>query len=295
MTRLAILADIHGNLPALEAVQRDLEQFTLDGVIVAGDVVNWGPFSAQVMERVVDEHWAVIRGNNEYYLLEHQTPREPETWRHFTLPPWLKRQLAGHWHNVIAAWPDTLSLRYSHAPPIRVAHGSPQSNTDSIYLTTTEAELAPMLAGLVETTLIAGHTHLPMDRRTTGGWRLINPGSVGLPLDGTFPASYALLEARDGDWRATFRRVPYDNEPLFREFERQGFVEECGVVARLAVEEFRTGRLRVLPFLNWHKAACPSAPLTADLLPEFARANIWDYTPVGFHVNLENVNESGHG
>lgn len=285
MTRLAILADIHGNLPALEAVQRDLAQFALDHVLVAGDVVNWGPFSAQAMERVVNERWAVIRGNNEFYLLEHQTPREPEAWRHYTMPPWLKRQLAGRWHSTIAAWPDTLSLRYPDAPPIRVVHGSPRSNTESLYPTTTEAELGPMLAGLAERTLISGHTHLPMDRRGAG-WHLLNPGAVGLPLDGTFPASYMLLEARNGDWCATFRQAPYDLEPLFREFDRQGFVEECGVVAHLAIEEFRTGRLRVLPFLNWHQAHCPTEPLTAHLLPEFARANIWDYTPRGFHINL---------
>ncbi len=286
MTRLALLADIHGNLPALEALQRDLAQFTVEAVIVAGDVVNWGPFSAQVMERVVNEQWAVIRGNNEFYLLEYQTPREPEAWRHYTIPLWLKRQLAGRWHSVIAAWPDTLSLRFADAPPIRVVHGTPQGNSDPIYPTTPEAELTPLLAGLEERTLIAGHTHLPMDRRVNG-WRLLNPGSVGLPMDGTFPASYMLLEASDGDWQATFRQVPYDNEPLFHEFERQGFVEECGVVAHLAVEEFKTGRLRVLPFLSWHQATCPTAPLTADLLPEFARANIWDYTPRGFHVNLQ--------
>lgn len=285
MTRLAILADIHGNLPALEAVQRDLAQFAVDQVIVAGDVINWGPFSAPVMERVVNEQWAVIRGNNEFYLTEFQTPREPESWRHYTMPPWLKRQLAGRWHTLIAAWPDTLSLRYPDAPPIRVVHGSPRSNTESIYPTTTQAELAPMVADVAERVLISGHTHLPMDRRVAD-WRLLNPGAVGLPLDGTFPASYMLLEARSHEWHATFRQAPYDLERVFSEFERQNFVEECGVVAQLVIEEFKTGRLVVLPFLNWHAATCPTAPLTADLLPDFARANVWDYTPRGFHINL---------
>ena len=61
MTRLAVLADLHGNLPALEAVLQDLSQFRVDRVIVAGDVVNWGPFSAQVLERVTREGWAVVR------------------------------------------------------------------------------------------------------------------------------------------------------------------------------------------------------------------------------------------
>jgi predicted phosphodiesterase len=122
MTRLAILADIHGNLPALEAVLQDLSQFKMDHVIVAGDVINWGPFSAQVMERVTREGWAVIRGNNEFYVLDYNTPRAPSEWEEYSLLPWLHGQLNGHWRNVIAAWPD--------APPLRVVHGSPRSPWD---------------------------------------------------------------------------------------------------------------------------------------------------------------------
>jgi Icc-related predicted phosphoesterase len=126
MSKLAILADIHGNLPALEAVIRDIDaQGGVDQVVVAGDVVNWGPFSAAVMARVSREDWAVIRGNNEYYLLEYNTPRQPEHWKNFALLPWLYEQLEGNWHRLIATWPDELSLRYPDAPPIRVFHASP--------------------------------------------------------------------------------------------------------------------------------------------------------------------------
>ena len=71
MTQLAILSDIHGNLPALDAVLNDLAQFKVDQVVVAGDVINWGPFSAQVMERVTREGWPALRGNTEFYLLDY--------------------------------------------------------------------------------------------------------------------------------------------------------------------------------------------------------------------------------
>src|ERR1700720_3129900 len=100
MTRLAILADIHGNLPALEAVIADLARFAVDQVVVAGDVINWGPFSAQVTARIVEAGWAVIRGNNEFYLLDYQTPRAPAAWNdreQWPLLPWLRQQLAGRW------------------------------------------------------------------------------------------------------------------------------------------------------------------------------------------------------
>jgi predicted phosphodiesterase len=77
MTTLAILSDLHGNLPALEAVLAELAPLGVDQVIVAGDVINWGPFSAQVTARVIERGWAPIRGNNEFYLLDYSTPRAP--------------------------------------------------------------------------------------------------------------------------------------------------------------------------------------------------------------------------
>jgi len=65
MTKLTILSDIHANLPALEAVIEDLSQFKVDYVIVAGDVINLGPFTQQTVQRVIESKWAVIRGNLE--------------------------------------------------------------------------------------------------------------------------------------------------------------------------------------------------------------------------------------
>ncbi|MCW5852171.1 MAG: metallophosphoesterase family protein [Anaerolineae bacterium] len=286
MTTLALLADIHGNRPALEAVMADLAHFQVDQVVVAGDVINWGPFSAQVMARVTSEGWAVIRGNNEFYLLDYGTPRAPAAWsdtRQWPLLPWLKRQLQGRWENIVAAWPDTLSLRFPDAPPIRVVHGSARSAWESIFPGVTEAEAETLLAGIEETTVIAGHSHLSMDR-SVGRWHILNPGSVGVPLDGEFYARYMLLEGDEEGWHATPRRVPLDQTPVLQEFERQRFIEECGVIGRLVVDEFRTARLQVHPFLHWRSAQRPDAALSADLLTEFETVDPWDYMPPAYVV-----------
>lgn len=288
MTRLAVLADIHGNLPALEAVLQDLAQFHVDHVIAAGDVISFGPFPAQVLEHITQRGWAVIRGNAEFYLLDYGTPRAPAEWSdqaRFPLPGWLHRQLNGRWHNAIAAWPDALSLRFPDAPPVRVVHGSPRSATELMYPTSSDEELEAMLAEVQETTLIAGHTHLPMERQV-GRWHVLNPGSVGGPLDGEISASYMLLEGSSADWQATFRRVPFDLDPILREFERQEFVERCGVIGRLAVEDFKTARPIFLAFLRWHQACCPDTPLTDELLDKFAQVNLSDYLPAAYHINL---------
>jgi predicted phosphodiesterase len=105
MTRPAILSDVHGNLPALEAVRQDLSQFRANQLIVAGGLVNVGPFSAQVVERIVESGWVVIRGNGELFLLDHGTPRSPDRWNDptgFAMLPWLAHQVSDTWKQAIA-------------------------------------------------------------------------------------------------------------------------------------------------------------------------------------------------
>ena len=278
MSRFAVLADIHGNLPALEAVARDLEQFQVDQVVVAGDLINWGPYSEQVLDFVAEKGWAVIRGNHEFYLLDYGTLRAPVEWQdssQYAMLPWLLKQLAGKWQTVIAAWPDALSLRFPDAPPVRIVHGSPRSPWEPIYAHSSEEEMKDALL-VEEPVLVAAHTHLPMNRGI-GHVRVINPGSVGVPLDGIFGASYLVMDGVAERWKASFRRVPFNYEPLFREFERLRFVEECGLVGELAVAEFRTARPQISPFIVWREHNHPDAPLSAELLSEFYKVDSDDY------------------
>jgi predicted phosphodiesterase len=276
MTRLAVLADIHGNLPALDAALRDLAGRAVDDVVVAGDVINWGPFSREVLEVAHGSRWPVVRGNNEYYLLDWDTPRAPADWTLDAFPvlPWLHAQLGRDWQRVIAAWPDTLSLRYPDAPPLRVVHGSPRSAWEAIYPDGPDDELDQVLAGVEERYVVAGHSHLPMDRRA-GRWRIFNPGSVGLALDGTYDACYLLLDGDGDGWRPTFRRVASDRAAVLDAFERERFVERCGVVGQLIVEEFRTARIQLHAFVRWRQKRHPGRPVTWDLLNEFGDEERW--------------------
>jgi predicted phosphodiesterase len=288
VTKLAVLGDIHGNLPALEAVLADLDRFTVDEIVVAGDLINWGPFSAAVTERALAGGWAVIRGNNEFYLLDYDTPRAPAAWAdaaNYALLPWLRRQLAGPLHRRIAAWPDTLALRYPDAPTLRVVHGSPRRNDEGIFPDVTEDDLAAILGDIEEGTIVAAHTHLPLDR-AIGRWHLLNPGSVGVPLGGELVASYLLLEGDARGWRGHLRRVPFSNERVFREFDRTGFVAECGIIGELVVAEFRTARLQLHPFLGWRRSASPDAPFAPETLARFRAADPTPYLPAAYRVGM---------
>lgn len=281
MTRLAVLSDIHSNLPALEAVFADMAHFQIDQIVVAGDVVNGGPFSRQVMDFLADKHCAIIRGNNELYLTDWNTPRAPQHWGRFTLPPYTIGQLGDQWMNVICSWPDALSLRFRDAPSVRVVHGSPRSHFEAIFPISTDDEITTLLEGIEETTIIAAHSHLILDRQV-GHWHILNPGSVGNPLDGYPTGSYLLLDGDAQGWRGRLRRVTFDVGRVLAEFERTNFVEQCGVVGHLVVEEYRSHRLEVLPFLEWWRATCPDEPHSMALLEPYSRVNKRVYMPLAY-------------
>jgi predicted phosphodiesterase len=295
MTRLAVLADIHGNLPALQAIIKDMADFKVDHVIALGDNISWGPFSTQVMEEIANRNWAVIRGNHELYMLDYLTPRAPDNWRHYKLPRWLNETIPTYWKNVIAALPDALSLRYPDAPDVRVFHATPQSHWDGIFYTTPDNALCDMLGGIIETTVLCGHTHLALDR-TVGRWRILNPGSVGAPLDGYSGASYLLLDSNDDHWNPTFRRIEYDDSAIFTEFDRVNFVDSCGATARLIIEEFRLFRPIVYPFNRWRNEVHNGEPETLDMAEEFLQLDfesVWRYMPPEYVPNNENLTRRG--
>ena len=288
MTKLAILSDLHGNLPALEAVTTDLKQFDVDHVIVPGDVISFGPFSRQVAECVIQNRWSVIRGNNEFFLIDYKTPRALEEWNdpvQFAPTIWLNTQFEHNLRTIIGSWSDSLNLRFRDAPPIQVFHGTPQSPWEPIYWTMKDDQIEKHLVGTEAEFVICGHTHLPMDRQV-GKWRIFNPGSVGVPLDGIFSASYMILEGNDNGWTPTFRRVPFDYQTVFDEFERSSYNAQSRPIGKLVVEIYKQAR-PLMGFIRWQSKYRSNLPLTDELVDEFlATANWWEYSHPAYHLNL---------
>ncbi len=269
MTRLAVLADIHGNLPALQTVIDDMAQYAVDQVVVAGDSINWGPFSREVMEVIWERRWPVIRGNNELYLLDYETERAPAHWSRFTMPPYLHDQLGHGWVNFIAALPDTLQLRFRDAPPIRVCHGIPGDPWTAITPQSSVAQIRRWLRDISERAVIGAHSHIALERHADD-WLIFNPGSVGVPLDGEHSASYMILDGSENGWQlAAHRRLPIDVTPLLDEYERTNFVERCGVTAQLVIEEFRTARLQLAAYIEWKQKRHAGKEDSLKLLREF--------------------------
>ncbi len=265
MTRIALLADIHGNLPALDRVMDDMRQFTPDHVVVAGDMVNWGPFSAEVMQVVYENRWTMIRGNNEYYCINALAPRRPDSWAHFTMLEWLHEQL-NDWHHVIAGLPDDIVLMYADAPNVHLCHGIPDDCWTGIYPNEFDDDdrVHTLLANSRAKTIFCGHTHIPLDRMV-GAYHILNPGSVGVPLLGEAVSSYMILDGTSHGWHvAHHRTLPLDTSALQSVWQEKQFVERCGVAAQMVIEEFEQSRLVLHSFNTWMRALYPDEDATVE-------------------------------
>lgn len=288
--RLALLADIHGNLPALEAVMAELERLQPDYVIVNGDLINAVPFSAEVLETVMRTDWVVVRGNHEFYFLDFGTERalagsdDPARWGQLH---WLMERISPEQGAYLAMLPDDRTLYLPGTQPLRVTHGVPGRNRTGFYNEQPPAAMAADLGDVGERTLISAHTHVQVDRhvripahpmpdfhadphsnlRRRGGdsvngerhWHVVNPGSVGLPLGGDPRAQFALLEsvpesASAGGWAATHHRVAYDRRPALASYRASGMWDAGGVITQLFYWELVTAEPEIVAFYRWARA-----------------------------------------
>jgi predicted phosphodiesterase len=197
---LGILYDIHGNVPALDEVLRDAESAGVDRWLLGGDYGTPSPWPLETLARLRElpnARW--IRGNGERWLRE--PPRDrPEVMETYDL--------------FLGGLPDEeIDVLYALAAQAELdgvlyVHGSPLSDVDSFAAEPQKGE-ERLLNGLRDRTIVFGHSHLQFRRPGPEGTELINPGSVGMPLDGDRRAAWA-VRADDGEF--AFRRVEYDVE-----------------------------------------------------------------------------------
>jgi putative phosphoesterase len=240
--RLAVLADTHGNLPALEAVLADIERYDVDHIVVAGDLVG-GPKPVETVHllRTLDS-W-VIQGNSDINFVRYAVGKPPAEWRtslQWGLTRWGVRQLNTDTLDFIASLPEQRVVDLSNADAIRVVHGSPRDPAGSIYPDRDPATLDLALSQISEPALVCGHTHEPWMRERDGRLAL-NPGAVCGPLNGDTRAQYALLTWQDERWQVEHRAVPYDLSQIWTDFEESGLLEEGGALARSFLLSIETG------------------------------------------------------
>ena len=220
---LALLYDIHGNLPALEEVLKDAEAAGVEGYLLGGDFASWSPWPGETIERLrslPNSTW--IRGNGERWL------RDPPLDRPEVLEA-LKALDSGL--GTDEGWLYSIQAQYE-LDGVLYVHGSPLSDVDS-FPPDPGPDDERMLAGVRDRTVVFGHSHQQFKRPGPNGTTLVNPGSVGMPLDGDVRGAYAL---RHDDGEFEFRRVEYDNERVAQAWEELG-----GDFGKFAAQRTRKG------------------------------------------------------
>lgn len=203
--RVAALYDIHGNLPALEAVLDEIKELGIDRVLVGGDVVP-GPMVRETMDRLlaIDIPVQFIVGNCEVAVLQ-ETAGEPsavpEAYR--PIVRWTAQQLSPEYQRMMSGWPKTLSMEIGGVGEVLFCHGTPRDENECFTRETSEEQLSPIFADVSFPVVVCGHTHMQFDRMV-GRTRIVNAGSVGMPFGD--PDAYWLLLGPE----VQLRRTKYD-------------------------------------------------------------------------------------
>jgi putative phosphoesterase len=213
--RVAVLCDIHGNLPALRAVLDDLAREDVETVVVGGDAAA-GPLPVETIERLMalGEGALFVRGNADREIVEAYDSSgsgAAEGTARFAAA-----RISSSQRDFLDRFEATAAVDVDGLGEVLFCHGSPRSDTEIITTATTDERLREILAGVGQRVVVGGHTHRQFDRRVDG-WRIVNAGSVGLPYEGRGGAYWALLGPD-----VELRRTDYDLEAAVGELRAGG-------------------------------------------------------------------------
>jgi predicted phosphodiesterase len=215
---IAALADVHGNVHALDAVLADPRLTEAEQIVVLGDVVA-GTFPVECFDRLaaLGDRARILRGNADRIVLE----REIEEAR------WVFDRLGSNRASELEAWPTSFVISVPGLGPVRCCHATPRNDEEIITRLTPDDALAAALEGTEEPVVVGGHTHAQLDRRAQS-WRFVNVGSVGRPYEGR-PGAYWALLGPDVE----LLRTEYDVEAAAEAVRQSGQPRSAAVIETL--------------------------------------------------------------
>jgi predicted phosphodiesterase len=230
--RIGIFSDMHGNAIAFDAVLAALRAEGIEQFVCLGDVAATGPQPREVVRRLRELHCPVVMGNTDDHVLAPPAPDSDgeHTIRIREIDQWSAAQLSADERAFVASFAPTVTLPLADGGSLLGYHGSPRSYNEILRPTTPTDELDALLGEVTATVLAGGHTHQQMLRRHHRAL-VVNPGSVGLPVD-RVPADssarnpawaeFAVLTCGVGDLRIELRRVRFDVASLLAAARQSG-------------------------------------------------------------------------
>ena len=245
-----VVSDIHGNSVALEAVFKDLRQYKISGIIGLGDYVGECGESERVLDLLIENNALLVKGNREEAmtkLWKGETP-EIENSLQFQCGNMAAKQVKSKYYNMILQLPLSLSLKMGLCNALCM-HGTPDNISGLVYPEEVQ-HMDYILENIQEDMFVNGHTHMSWQRSMHQKLGF-NPGSVGLQHDG-FPgqASYAVLEILEKNFKVEIMKTNFDVNQLENNMRKSGWMDEGGIIAKLALDEVKTGHKHILRFVQ---------------------------------------------
>lgn len=210
--KIALLGDVHANLPALEAVLAHAHQQGVQRIWNIGDWVGYNACPNEVVGRLRQEQAISIIGNYDLKVLKFKKKKDkwrrtkrPEKWLAFN---WAYKHLSKESRKYLRSLPQEIRLEVA-GKRILLTHGSPASNQEALTPDTPEERLQQLARMARAEVIVCGHSHRPFARQVSGVW-FINPGSVGRPDDGDPRSAYAILQIKPKHFRVRHYRLDYD-------------------------------------------------------------------------------------
>lgn len=250
--KVAVLADIHGNLPAFETALKHAAHLKPDLTLIAGDIVTGSPDSKDCLALAKSTGFPLLRGNHERYVAHFGTANASPLWTTDQFSPlqWAVAQFDDEERHSLGQFPA--ALRLSDLPGILFVHASERGDHDTIKPCTTEQALHDMFPAAQEPYIIRSHNHYAQVRIWQRG-TIITTGSVGLPLDANPTAQYLLLERDAGHWTFHHQSVPYDHDAAIQRFHDTNYLAATGPMGRLFYRELVTAAQHIVPFLRLYQ------------------------------------------
>ena len=235
MRTVAVLCDIHGNLPALDAVLAEFAADPPEAVVIGGDIVA-GPQPREVLDRIdsLPRPLLGVRGNADRCVVSAFDGAIPEAERDepmWIADAWTATRLAREERDRLAALPPLAELDVDGLGRVLFCHGTPYSDEERVTTVTPESRLARILEGVDADLVVGGHTHRQFDLRA-GGRRMVNAGSVGRPYERE-PGAYWLRLGPSVE----LRRTVYDTAAATEAFRALGYPDADGMAADVDPDE----------------------------------------------------------
>lgn len=280
--RLAVISDIHGNLPALETVLEDAGNNHVDNYIFVGDYCLSNPYPNECIQRIRGlEKKYIIRGNEEKYL-ENLIGKDQTMWTdgQMQISYYCYRAISTDNLDFLLSMPNTLKLTYNDID-LHIAHSSAEFIDDCEHKEWSTSQVAKrymdknvtsdsfradicnyfdnndkfqkILKQLEQGIYIFGHSHIQWSYQSKDKTILINPGSCGLPLDGvTGSIPYTILDISDtGNITVEEKRIPFDMDEYIKILVKSDQFLKANVWSKIIIKELRTSREHLFFFLRF--------------------------------------------